>query len=505
MSPAPRSLPILVLYLLTSVSCSRSPADPAADASVDVPVLPRATRPDDCASDPRVLFAGVPQQVCVGAGIFFRDGFSGNGRTCATCHPVAHNFTVDPAFIATLPATDSLLVAESNPQLAGLERPDLMRRFGLILENVDGFAPDPTVRFVMRAVPHIFALATSLTAPSSPTPDGTTLPPLDRLGWGGDGSPGAGQLRDFLAGAIRQHYTASLLRRTGVDFQLATDADLDAAGAFMASVGRTTDVDLDLVRMLDPVAELGRLAFVDPRLRCNGCHHNAGARTASGINRNFDTGVEAVRPVELDAQGVPHDGGFGLAARSDGSLGNGTFSTPPLVEAADTAPFFHTNGAATLEQAIAHYASPAFAASPAGGGQAVPLTADDVARIGAFLRVLNAQQNCQLARARLVGEIAIIDGDKNPNQSRDVQQMLAVLAAAEVSDALAVLAAVPGLGARSRDLLMGARDSLDCAGTHASHVHRRSCAVDAVAALSDASDRLASGVQLPMGPGSLMF
>ena len=62
-----------------------------------------------------------------GATLFFEETFSGNGRTCGTCHPANNNFTIDPAFIATRPANDPLFVAEFNPALAQLERPALMR------------------------------------------------------------------------------------------------------------------------------------------------------------------------------------------------------------------------------------------------------------------------------------------------------------------------------------------------------------------------------------------
>ena len=58
-----------------------------------------------------------------GAELFFEETFKGNGRTCGTCHPASNNFTIDPAFIATLPANDPLFVAEFNPALARLERP----------------------------------------------------------------------------------------------------------------------------------------------------------------------------------------------------------------------------------------------------------------------------------------------------------------------------------------------------------------------------------------------
>ena len=74
------------------------------------------------------------------------------------------------------------------------------------------------------------------------------------------------------------------------------------------------------------------------------------------------------------------------------------FNPASLVNAADTAPFFHNNMAATLEDAIAHYDSNLFRMSPEGqrliladsGGRELTV---DVDQIAAFLRVLNAIEN----------------------------------------------------------------------------------------------------------------
>src|SRR4029453_5161545 len=87
----------------------------------------------------RAIPSGQADLIAQGEKIFFTETFEGNGRTCGTCHPAENNFTIDPAFIATLPPDDPLFVAEFNPALATLENPRLMREFGLILENVDGF------------------------------------------------------------------------------------------------------------------------------------------------------------------------------------------------------------------------------------------------------------------------------------------------------------------------------------------------------------------------------
>lgn len=96
-----------------------------------------------------------PQAALIARGreIFLKETFNGNGRTCATCHPPENNFTIDPAFIATLPPRDPLFVAEFNPDLKrNVENPRLMREFGLIMENLDGF-DDLEHKFVMRGVP----------------------------------------------------------------------------------------------------------------------------------------------------------------------------------------------------------------------------------------------------------------------------------------------------------------------------------------------------------------
>src|SRR5450432_1789257 len=61
-----------------------------------------------CNQDPRVNMNLVPLAVCAGARVFFDQTFNGNGRTCGTCHSPMNNFTIDPAFVASLPATDPL-------------------------------------------------------------------------------------------------------------------------------------------------------------------------------------------------------------------------------------------------------------------------------------------------------------------------------------------------------------------------------------------------------------
>jgi cytochrome c peroxidase len=506
------------LGILPCISaCSAAEEEPAAATDVGVgdthsvrQALALADATAQCEEDPRVVLGLVTLDVCVGAELFFRDDFGGNGRSCSSCHPVANNYTIDPPFIATLPASDPLFVNEQLPALAGLERSDLLRNFGLILENVDGLQ-SPTTKFTMRSVPHCFSLGVSVTAPTPPIADGTSLPPNERTGWSGDGAPNAGELRDFQTGAVIQHYPKSLNRVAGVDFVLPTSAELDAIGDFTRTIGRSNELDLNTVSLTDAGAMSGRGTFTSAAARCNGCHNNAGANVAAGFNRNFDTGVERARLALLNSQGIPFDGGFGggttfnFDASGDGVLdafGNGGFNTPPLIEAADTGPFFHTNAFNTIEQAVAFYNSSAFNDSPAGTPN-INLNATEVANVARFLRVLNASFNVQLALERVDGLLPIIDSEKN--HFRELQQELARLARVEAQDAFDVLNAVSDLNAGAKSDLTAALGLLQTAATHASHTQRGHAARDARAALVSANAALGSGMTFTMGQGTLMF
>jgi hypothetical protein len=378
-----------------------------------------------------------------GRNAFFNGTFNGNGRTCGSCHREENNLTIDPEFIATLPPTDPLFVAEFNPALSqNFENPVLMRKFGLIMENADGFDDLPN-KFVMRSVPHTLAMLPDTLAPSqfdeTHTPLGPVVPPVERVGWSGDGAPvgtftladgtthqATGTLRDFMIGAIIQHYTKTLNRVPGVDFTMPTVAQLDALEAFQKSLGRRQNLKLAGVGALKLKSEKaskgqeifnnpgsiinplnGTLLFSQPSQgagRCILCHFNGGAGDfvegalfggnsdpgtgTAPTNSNFDTGIEdqPFRPATLvvPAQQIPPDGGFGrdpifrngkflgfgnAAANSPvppADLNKRTFNTPVLVEAADTGPFFHDNSITTIEGAVEFYNSDSFNNSPIG-------------------------------------------------------------------------------------------------------------------------------------------
>jgi cytochrome c peroxidase len=383
------------------------------------------------------------QLIVQGRNQFFNGTFNGNGRTCGSCHREDNNLTIDPEFIATLPPNDPLFVAEFNPALSeNFENPVLMRKFGLILENVDGF-DDLENKFVMRSVPHTLAMLPDTLTPSELDEThpvfGPVVPPVERTGWSGDGAPvgtftlgdgtvhqATGTLRDFMIGAVIQHYTKTLNRVAGVDFTLPTVAQLDALEAFQKSLGRRQNLKLagvGALKLKSEKAAKGQQIFNNPGQisnpltggflfnqpsagagRCILCHFNAGAAdfvegalfggnndpgtgTATG-NSNFDTGIEDQpnRPQTLlvPAQPVPPDGGFGRDPifRNGKFLGFGnanvnspfppadlnlrTFNTPVLVEAADSGPFFHDNSISTIEGAVEFYNSDSFNNSPIG-------------------------------------------------------------------------------------------------------------------------------------------
>ena len=414
-----------------------------------------------------------------GRTLFFSEQFNGNGRTCGTCHREDENLTISPEFIATLPANDALFVAEFNPNLSAsacpggtpcFENPVLMRKFALILENLDGFS-DLQNRFVMRGVPHTLAL---LQNTLSPAPDGTTQPPNERTGWSGDGAPvgnftlgngvphlAQGLLRDFPIGAVIQHFTQTLLRRNGIDFRLPTNAELDAMNAFMRSTGRRNDLILagsgalslkgEIPREGQRIFNNGGAGFAGGRGippgtangagKCFFCHFSAGASDFffPNQNANFNTNVEQLpsQPADLvvPAQKNPADGGFGTGTPPAGvfGFGDGTFNTPVLVEAADTGPFFHNSSILTIEEAVNFYNSTQFNNAPGFGAQigGIRLEATEVAAVAAFLRVINALENIRSA-------IEIETRARNAKFLNDSVDLLK-LSISELEDALFVL------------------------------------------------------------------
>lgn len=383
---------------------------------------------------------------------FFAETFNGNGRTCGTCHREDGNLTIDAEFIADLPPNDPIFVAEFIPALSqNFENPVLMRKLGLILENPDGFDNLPS-KFVMRGVPHTLALLQNTLTPVSGGADGTTIPPNERTGWGGDGAPGTGTLREFIIGAIIQHYPKTLNRQAPGDFRLPTTGELDDLEAFQKSLGRRADLNLaamqpkfknEVVRKGVEIFNNGGSVLGGSDIgagKCFFCHLDAGASDFffPGENANFNTNVEGLpaQPADLVSppQLNPQDGGFGQTGMSPtGGIGNGSFNTPVLVESADTGPFFHNNSIETIEGAVDFYNSKAFNEAPGFGSVigGIRLEATEVVAVAALLRVINVLENERSARD-------LIDRLKIATNQGHVKE-LALLAVSEIEDAIEVL------------------------------------------------------------------
>jgi cytochrome c peroxidase len=353
-----------------------------------------------------------PDQIALGRALFERGTFGGNGRTCATCHPRSNNFTLDAAFISKLPRRDPLFVAERVPALRGLENNRALREQALILENLDGFDKPGTLRSVM----HTFALGLTI-APEA------GFPLVHGLGWSGDGSPGTGSLREFAVGAVVQHFPRSLARVEGRDFRMPTAVELDALEAFQLSLGRRETPVVDpgipgFIAFRDANVTAGQTLFAGMpsrrgTRRCSGCHTGGGALNDVDENEQRATGLDR-HPGALactDAT-APGDGGFGLEPivtvdRStfctNGATGPVTFrgnlffNTQTVIEAADTAPFFHDNSAATLEAVVDHYRSDAFNNSVTGAGNGFLISDAQRDQIAAFMRALNVLENIRSA------------------------------------------------------------------------------------------------------------
>jgi tetratricopeptide (TPR) repeat protein len=228
----------------------------------------------------------------------------------------------------------------------------------------------------------------------------------------------------------------------------------------------------------------GQALFLDNTVaRCNVCHFNAGANANPNVfgadagNRNFNTGVEDLRDIPSHVLGdprPPRDDGLNIP-------GDGTFNTPPLVEAADTPPFFHNNARATLEEAVAFYNSDAFNNSPSGQAGRIALTPEQVGDVAAFLRALNALENIRQADAYLREAL-----------QRGPDSFTLPLAREEIEDAIAVLGAV-GLHAEAVADLQRAKEAAQSPyrGEHRDR-RLRETVDQAIAALQQARNRILS-------------
>jgi hypothetical protein len=511
-------------------SCDDVESDQTADVAVQTSGLTAAQRLAACQQDPRVLTGLATAQICAGAGIFFQETFNGNGRTCGTCHPAQNNLTVDSRFIATLPASDPIFVFERDANLSALETSSL-RAAGGILENVDGFE-DPVNKFVIRSVPHVLSMATSIT--TDPADPATTTPPEQRTGWGGDG----GSLRNFLQTAIVQHYPKTLQRRPGTDFRNATAQELQLVEQFQLALGRLNELNFSQVNVFDSLAQAGKASYLDPlRGRCQPCHANGGANFEdTGKNRNFDTGTRnagnGLFTIPFFDGVFLFDGGFGGQGLAHPNVitldfmppntplngfGNNTFNTPPVIESADTLPGFHTNtfgpfpGAADIENVVSFYATTLFLNSQAALDLDVRFgapsnVAPDIDNIGRFIRALNVALNLDMAKQRLRASQTI--GNRFTNQHVAIQKGLITLALAEIDDALEVLTAsrlAQPLYPVAVDRLGLAKAEIATALAASNWTLRRGPLSNAISRVENARDQIGANITFTLGSGNLFF
>ena len=298
------------------------------------------------------------------------------------------------------------------------------------------------------------------------------------------------------------------------------------------------DLDLTQVNVFDPVASQGKAAFMDPqRGRCNVCHFNAGANSQdTGKNRNFDTGNRGII------------GGFGIGTRPDGgplfdagfggaglaapnfdvfnfdpnstgvpnAFGNGTFNTPPLIEAPDTPPFFHQNQDQddNIEDAVFFYIgafpfsiSPAARELEARFGTPIQFSTEDGFAIGRFLRVLNIALNLDTARQRLTAAQTLVTRFRDTRA--DLQKDLVRLAEAEIDDALVVLqstaTAQPFLPVSVDRLGLAKAEIALALAPGATWQTRQNRISNASARVLNARDQLGSNINFRLGQGNLMF
>ncbi len=339
----------------------------------------------------------VDTTIVQGETLFMVEPFLGNGRSCATCHLPGDGFGLNPSTIAGLPANDFLFVAEFDPNLSQLENTCLMRGGrSLILENVHGFTADP----VFRTSPHLMNVAG--TAP---------------YGW----SPafgGANNLRDFCAGAVKQHFPKFLPRNFDpangqMSQRTATVEELTFMEEFQDSIktqvldgqgdlGANREVNLDrLIAAFVDCNDTPTLADIDAgralfaSVGCQGCHTGP----FLGGNFSLQTGVVS-NPVNNDdgCQGGPGDPTLPLPNEDTACVLPSctppmAFDIRPLVDIARVREnFFHAGESATLRDAVEFYASAAFGSSP--NGPALIMNSTEIDQITAFLTALVEVPEC---------------------------------------------------------------------------------------------------------------
>ena len=245
-----------------------------------------------------------------------------------------------------LSITAGSLGAISASTVLGLENPKRMRTSadtanfpqgrGLILENIDGFAPTPNV---FRKSPHLLNLSQRFAS----------------FGLSGNFF----DLRTFATGAVTQHFPRTLARNssgTDPDFRLPTLDELVAMEAFMRSLDFPAGTGLNKFNLkkfvVTAAQQRGFNAFFGPA-NCSICHGSNILDSAG----TFNTGVvnQTINSAAVD----------NLPCEPSAPCGSRAFTIRQLFNIANLGPFFHDGSAATLKDVLAFYNSSNFANSPA--------------------------------------------------------------------------------------------------------------------------------------------
>ena len=198
------------------------------------------------------------------------------------------------------------------------------------------------------------------------------------------------------------------------------------------------------------------------------------------------------------------------------AFGNGTFNTPSLIEAADTAPFFHdaieinSKGVINIDNAVTFYANVAFTSSVAARqleerfGTPLVLSAEDSGKIARFLRVLNAVLNVDIATQRL--DAASTLADQLGDERADVQLKLLELSRVEVDDALDDLnAGGSAIYPVAVEGIQAARVAIEAGLAAGSAGDRQNAIDDARASMRSIRGEFGTHVDFQLGEGNLMY
>jgi cytochrome c peroxidase len=293
----------------------------------------------------------------VGEDVFFHETFGGNGRTCATCHDPRNEFTVSPELVRQRYELDP-----SHPLFRAIDSDDgLGHVYTTLLDHAlfrvtIPLHPNVTLLdargqrsiTVWRGVPSIANVR--LTAP-----------------YLADGR--AATLQEQAKGAIAGHMQPT---------RKPTAKELDALQAFQDEffyplrLRAQTDTSDPLpqapgssVPVTSPAALRGKASF---DLHCARCHAGELADrpddpAESHFANAFVSDANTLNLLILRLAFKQPDGSFietvspdpGRAAQTGDIRDLNAFDTPSLRGLKHTAPYFHDNSAATLEEVITHY------------------------------------------------------------------------------------------------------------------------------------------------------